>query len=122
MMAQNCFGPIVAGDSSRKWKQSLSVASGQNHPPAVTARIDSIEFHCLPLRAHFDNASTRTPSQPGYHALKVSALVVIIVSIFEPDQPHDNESSVLSEGAAVIVEATGISPGSVRLAVILLFP
>jgi hypothetical protein len=39
------LGPIVAGDSSRQRKQALSVASGQNQPPAVAVRIASIEFH-----------------------------------------------------------------------------
>jgi hypothetical protein len=40
---------IVAGDSTRKWKQPFSVAPGQNRRPAVTAQIAAIDFHCLYL-------------------------------------------------------------------------
>jgi hypothetical protein len=45
-LLQECFvtqdgakllGPIVAGNFSRQWKQTLSVAPGQNQPPTVTA-------------------------------------------------------------------------------------
>jgi len=38
------LGSIVAGDPSGQRKQSLSVASGQNQPPTVAARIASIEL------------------------------------------------------------------------------
>lgn len=81
---QECFashdsakqlGSIVAGDSSRKWAQSLSVASGQNLPPMVAARIAPIEFHCVYLclhstlvLLHFALAEPRVPrfqSVPG---------------------------------------------------------
>ena len=54
MHGAKLLGPIVAGDFSREREQSLSVASGQNQPPAVAARIASIEFHsaCPVIRIH----------------------------------------------------------------------
>ena len=61
-LMQECFvtedgakllGPIIAGDSSREWEQSLSVTSGQNRSPAVAARIASVESCWIYFGLHF---------------------------------------------------------------------